>query len=159
MNPVVARWFLGLLGAHGGFQVDLIDPAEVSPEELTGRLTRAEGFVIVTPEYNHSFPAPLKELIDAHVLPWMAKPVAFVSYGGISGGLRAIEHLRGVLAELHAVTLRDTVSLHLAWELVDDTGELEPEPAAEVAVKVLLDRLVWWTTALTDARAQYPYAA
>ncbi len=67
-------------------------------------------FVVVTPEYNHSFPGPLKAAIDRHVTPWQAKPVGFVSYGGISGGLRAVEHLRQVFAELHAVTVRETVS-------------------------------------------------
>ena len=69
----------------------------------------------MTPEYNHSFPAALKNVIDWHGPQWHVKPVGFVSYGGISGGLRAVEQLRLVFAELHAVGIRDTVSFHSAW--------------------------------------------
>ena len=83
---------------------------------MTPRLAAADAFVVVTPEYNHSYPAPVKTLIDWHFTEWQAKPVGFVSYGGMSGGLRAVEHLRGVFAELHAVTVRDTVSFHGAWD-------------------------------------------
>jgi hypothetical protein len=75
--------------------------AGVSP-----RLTSAEAFVIITPEYNHSFPASLKNLIDWHYTQWQAKPIGFVSYGGLGGGLRAVEQLRQVFAELHAMTER-----------------------------------------------------
>ena len=72
--------------------------------------------MIVTPEYNHSFPASLKNTIDWFDSEWHAKPVGFVSYGGMAGGQRAVEHLRQVFAELHAVTVRDTLSFHMAWE-------------------------------------------
>ena len=101
------------------FQLDVIDPADPSPgpsiderpsRSLQQRLGQADAFVIVTPEYNHGYPAPLKALIDSSGAEWHAKPVAFVSYGGVSGGLRAVEQLRLVFAELHAVTIRDSVS-------------------------------------------------
>ncbi len=74
-------------------------------------MAEADAFLVVTPEYNHGYPAALKELIDSVYEPWHAKPVAFVSYGGASGGIRAVEQLRQVFAELHAVTLRDGVQL------------------------------------------------
>ena len=62
---------------------------------------------MVTPEYNHSYPASLKAAIDWHFTQWTAKPVAFVSYGGAAGGRHAVLHLENVLTELHAVTIRD----------------------------------------------------
>lgn len=73
-----------------------VDVVDLAGDQLavTGSLDAADAFVVVTPEYNHSFPAPLKAMIDGHVVQWRAKPVAFVSYGGISGGLRAVEHTR-----------------------------------------------------------------
>src|SRR5690606_34993089 len=119
----------------------------------------ADAFVIVTPEYNHSYPASLKTLIDWHFTEWQAKPVAFVSYGGLAGGLRAVEHLRGVLAELHAVTVRDTVSFHQAWERFGPDSR--PVDAAEstTAAKTMLDQLVWWARALREARTARPYVA
>ncbi|MFD3905282.1 NADPH-dependent FMN reductase [Streptomyces californicus] len=174
-GPVIAAWFLARAARHPGVETDLIDVAEAdlpaaitfSPDAdaaarlgaVSARLAAADAFVVLTPEYNHSFPAPLKTLIDWHSAEWQAKPVAFVGYGGISGGLRAVEHLRQVFAELHTVTLRDTVSFHNAGALFDDEGRhLDPEPA-DAAAKTLLDQLVWWGTALRDARKARPYGA
>lgn len=90
---------------------------------------------------------------------WKAKPIAFVSYGGISGGLRAVEQLRQVFAELHATTIRDTVSLAMAHGLFDDAGELREPAGPEAAAKTMLDELAWWAHALRSARAAHPYAA
>lgn len=126
--------------------------ADVSP-----RLTVADAFVIVTPEYNHSYPASLKNAVDWHGPEWQAKPVGFVSYGGLSGGLRAVEHLRPVLAELHAVTIRDTVSFHNVWGSFGEGGSVDP--AAEAAAKGFLDQLAWWGRALRDAKSVHPYVA
>ncbi|HET9420732.1 MAG TPA: NAD(P)H-dependent oxidoreductase [Nocardioides sp.] len=161
IGPAVTRWFGGQLESHTAFRPDPIDLADPADRDsgATERLGRADGFVIVTPEYNHSFPASLKEFIDGHKHPWQAKPVAVVSYGGLSGGVRATEHLRTVMAELHAVTLRDSVALPMVWEHRRDDGSFEAPPAAESAAKVLLDRLLWWTSALAEARARSPYAA
>ncbi|MFG2558041.1 NADPH-dependent FMN reductase [Streptomyces sp. NPDC048496] len=171
--PVVADWFLSRTAGHPGIETDLIDVAELDlPFALTyrpgpdvrarlagvsPRLAAADAFVVVTPEYNHSYPAPLKNLIDWHHAEWQAKPVAFVSYGGVSGGLRAVEHLRQVFAELHAVSLRDTVSFHNAGALFDDEGRYKDPVAVDAAAKTLLDQLSWWGSALRDAKAVRPY--
>lgn len=174
-GPVVADWFLARAADHSGIETELVDVVEAGlptaitfspgPEEaarlgaVSARLAAADAFVVLTPEYNHSFPAPLKNLIDWHSAEWQAKPVAFVSYGGISGGLRAVEQLRQVFAELHTVTVRDTVSFHNAGALFDDEGRhLDPGPA-DAAAKTLLDQLVWWGNALRDARNLRPYGA
>jgi NAD(P)H-dependent FMN reductase len=101
----------------------------------------------------------LKNAIDWHGPQFHAKPVAFVSYGGMSGGLRAVEHLRLVFAELHAVTTRDTVSFHGAWQQFDQQGELKEPEAAAAAAKTMLDQLIWWARALRDAKAARPYVA
>ncbi|MEU0132449.1 NAD(P)H-dependent oxidoreductase [Streptomyces sp. NPDC006296] len=163
-GPVVAAWFLRRAAAHPEIETELIDVAETEPPaagaaEATARLARADAFVVLTPEYNHSYPAPLKHLIDRHFAEWQARPVAFVSYGGISGGLRAVEHLRQVFAELHAVSVRDTVSFHGAGALFDDRGELLDPAPADGAAKRMLDQLVWWGRALREARARRPYGA
>ncbi|MFJ9621943.1 NADPH-dependent FMN reductase [Streptomyces sp. NPDC101181] len=172
-GPVVADWFLERAGRHPGVETELIDVATAdlptalswtpTPEEtarlqaVSTRLAAADGFVVITPEYNHSFPAPLKNLIDWHREEWQAKPVAFVSYGGVSGGLRAVEQLRQVFAEQHTVTVRDTVSFHDAGTHFDDEGRHRDPAGAEAAAKTLLDQLVWWGTALRDARTLRPY--
>ena len=111
-----------------------VDPAKAEAYEVVSRrLDAADAFLVVTPEYNHSFPAPLKELVDGYGTEWHAKPVAFVSYGGISGGLRAVEHLRGVFAELHTVGVRDTVSFAGAWKRFGPDGMLRDPAEAELA--------------------------
>ena len=156
----VARWAAARIAAHAGFGVEHIDPAQAESESgptLKQRLASCDAFIVVTPEYNHGYPAPLKALIDSFGEEWHAKPVAFVSYGGVSGGLRAVEQLRLVFAELHAVTIRDTVSFAGAWEQFDATGALRNPERAERSMDALLRRLHWWAVSLAHARSVWPY--
>ena len=165
----VAHWVQEQVGAQGQFAIDVIDPREVLPmhgpvsaerqRTLWEQIRAADAFVVVTPEYNHGYTAALKSLIDSVGAEWQAKPVAFVSYGGVSGGIRAVEQLRQVFAELHMVTIRDAVSFAGAWEQFDESGRLrQPERAAR-SMEALLDRLRWWAIALRNARTAMPYAA
>jgi len=163
----VVRWTVERIAASGKFRVDVIDPGEQSggpsidgraSQSPQQRLEWADAFVVVTPEYNHGYPAPLKALIDSAGPEWHAKPVAFVSYGGVSGGLRAVEQLRLVFAELHAVTIRDSVSFPGAWEQFDATGALRDPERARRGMETLLARLNWWAVALRDARSSAPYS-
>lgn len=168
-GPRVGRWFTRLASAHPRFEVDLIDLAEVDlPAHLTKepapatvayreRLDGAGAVVIITPEYNHSFSAPLKQAIDIAMPEWRTKPVAFVSYGGLSGGLRAVEALRPVLSEVHAITTRDVVSLHSPWKAFDDDDNLPEELGADAAAAIMLDRLAWWADAAASQRERAPY--
>lgn len=178
-GPVVSSWFAGEARKHGGFDVDVIDLAEAGHElpvafpdfgkpmpaavqeahrGLSRRLDEADAFVIVTPEYNHSFPASLKSTIDWFHAEWHAKPAGFVSYGGMAGGQRAVEHLRQVFAELHAVTVRETLSFHMAWERFDENGRPRDEKDASAAAAGMLRQLGWWGGALREARTKSPYA-
>jgi NAD(P)H-dependent FMN reductase len=154
----VAAWTYLKIAAHNGFEAETIDPLHLTnDEELRQRLAACDGFVVVTPEYNHGYPAPLKSLIDSIGAEWQAKPVGFVSYGGASGGLRAVEQLRQVFAELHAVTIRDSVSFAGAWEQFDEAGALLRPERAERSMAAMLDRLRWWANALRVARNAEPY--
>ncbi|MFH8346979.1 NADPH-dependent FMN reductase [Streptomyces sp. NPDC018045] len=165
--PVVANWFAGHAGRRADVVTDVIDLDEIRPYELrygseemaayAKRVGTADAFVVITPEYNHSFPAPLKHAVDLLREEWQAKPVGFVSYGGISGGLRAVEQLRLVFAELHATTVRETVSFPMAGRLFDDEGALREPLDADRAATVLLDQLAWWAHALREAREARPY--
>lgn len=175
LGDKVGHWIAGQARSRDDMTVDVIDvvehplpvampalgekPAEhvrTVKDALSARLAAADAFVVVTPEYNHSFPASLKNLIDWHLQEWAAKPVGLVSYGGMGGGLRAAEHLRQVFAEVHAMTVREMVSLHNPWSSFsypDDAPE-----GADAAAKKLLDQVAWWGRALRDARAEQPYA-
>ncbi|SDL19652.1 NAD(P)H-dependent FMN reductase [Modicisalibacter muralis] len=165
----VANWATTQIDRHDDFDLQLIDPALVGfptqhvdsddPEwvSIKQRMAEADAFIVVTPEYNHGYPAALKCLIDSFKSEWQAKPVAFVSYGGGSGGTRAVEQLRLVFAELHAVAIRDAVSFASVWEQFDTTGELLEPQRARKGMATLLARLSWWATALHAARRATPY--
>lgn len=172
-GPTVANWFAERAAEDGRFDVDLIDLADtpVPPElpavppaldpdmprppemaALTSRLTAADAFVLVTPDYNRSYPAALKAVIDWHFTQWARKAVGFVGYSGGSGGLLAIEHLRQVLGELRAHTVREIVTFPRYYELFTPAGDLKnPEPANQAAEALLTD-LHWWSVALRNAR-------
>lgn len=169
--PTVADWFVTQASERADMAIDVIDLADVELPSVYPRhpssaiaayvanIGRADGFVVVTPEYNHGYPASLKQAIDLAYHEWQAKPVAFVSYGGMAGGLRAVEQLRQVFAELHATTVRDTVSFHLAQAAFDGAGKLVDPSGPAAAAKTMLDQLAWWASALRTARATRPYAA
>jgi NAD(P)H-dependent FMN reductase len=176
-GPVVAAWVAERARDHGGFEVDVADladfeiplalPAEPPklagnayprPEgmaDLTARLDAADAFVVVTPEYNHSYPASIKAMIDWHFTQWTAKPVAFVSYGGAAGGRHAVLHLENVLTELHAVTIRDGLAFPNYFVNFEDGQPLDTQ--ATVYAKSMLEQLAWWATALKKARVETPY--
>ena len=155
----VARWAAGQIASREGFAMEIIDPAAAAgTASLNERVASCDAFIVITPEYNHGYPAPLKALIDSFGPEWHAKPVAFVSYGGISGGLRAVEQLRLVFAELHAVTIRESVSFAGAWEQFDAEGRLRSPERAERSMDAMLRRLHWWAVSLAHARNIWPYA-
>jgi NAD(P)H-dependent FMN reductase len=156
----VADWVAAQVAAGPDFQLERIDPREDWPDVPVARfrsqVDAADAVLVVTPEYNRSFPGPLKVLIDAADVEWRAKPVAFVSYGGVSGGLRAIEHLRNVFVELHAAPIRDAVSFPNAWEAFPE-GRPRDERRSARALQSMLTRLAWWARALKSAREAQAY--
>lgn len=166
-GPTVATWFAEQARQQPELSVGVLDLAEIlAPDEpapgdrfhqASKRLDAADAFVIVTPEYNHGYPAPLKELLDSTYTEWNAKPVSFVSYGGISGGLRAVEQLKQVFNELHSAPIRETVSFQGAANAFDSTGQPHDSEGAGLAAKALLTQLEWWARALKDARTARPY--
>lgn len=162
--PTVARWFEEQAATHGGFELDVVDLLDLElPPHLTreregplqafaDRIERADAYVVVTPEYNHGYPAALKHAIDLCHAEWRRKAVGFVSYGGVSGGLRAVEQLRQVFAELHVASVRDSVSFHLVGTRFDEHGRPHDPDGPALAATVLLDELAWWADALRTAR-------
>jgi NAD(P)H-dependent FMN reductase len=129
-------------------------PPEVA--RWAGKIEQADGYLIVTAEYNHGYPAILKNALD-QVFPEMnRKPVAFVGYGN-TGGARAIEQLRLVAVELEMAPLRHAVHILPAVMVpaMKAEGPFDPELFASLdeRLDLVLTDLVWWARALTDARA------
>ncbi|MHC5902331.1 NADPH-dependent FMN reductase [Streptomyces sp. S6] len=172
----VTDWFLRVATAYDGLEPDVVDLADIDlPMVMPGwgseasptaraaladvypRLAAADAFVVVTPEYNHSFPASLKNFVDWTGQQWQAKPVGFVSYGGLAGGVRAVEQLRQIVAELHGMSVRDAVSLHGPWSGLGEDGNPRDSAVCEGAAKGMLGQLTWWGRVLQSARAEQPY--
>lgn len=164
--PVVADWYLRTVREWLEFDAGVLDLLDTPlPVDLTEtsavrayrkRLAAADAFVAITSEYNHGYPASLKTALDIAKREWRGKPIAFVSYGGLSGGLRAVEQLRQVVAEIHMVSVRETVSFHQAKRQFDATGT-PTDGAALDAVERQLRQLAWWGRHLRAARAADPY--
>ena len=171
-----ARWVTEHLTARGDLDVELIDLRDYAlpffelerppgytlreyPDEATARWGRkvdeADGYVFVTSEYNHGYPAALKNALD-HLFPeWHRKPVAFVGYGNV-GGARAIEQLRQVVVELEMAPLRHAV--HILPDVMLPVMKAEGYDAALFEsllpkLQLLGDELKWWAQALAAARA------
>lgn len=118
------------------------------------KITEADGIVMVTPEYNHSTSAALKNAIDYLFAEWNFKPVAFVSYGSAAGGSRAVEHLRTIAAELNMYDLREQILLPNYWNNLDESGEFAFEQSHDEAATALLDQLAFWAKVMKDARQE-----
>lgn len=167
LGRILADWAAGRTAGTGA-EVDLIDVAEVDlPSDellqpgggprspIADRVARADGYVIVTPEYNHSYPAGLKRAIDWHYGEWMFKAATVLSYGA-QGGLLATEHLRAVFAELHVVTTRRAVGLRAPWNDLD-AGAFVPPHGVDKALDQALGELTWWAHTLRTARRDRPF--
>ncbi len=150
-------WPLPIFAEHPGTIGDIADPTYSAPIVRAWNKTvkQADAFIVVTPEYNHSIPAALKNAIDT---VWLSfgfrnKPVAAVGYSGsIGGGIRAIEHLAHVFIEAEAVPLRNTVVIPFVRTAFGDNGE-PVDPETGIRLQVMLDDLAWWSSALEQARA------
>jgi NAD(P)H-dependent FMN reductase len=171
----VAAWVMARLGDRDDVTSELVDirdhqmpyfdqrpPAYTLrdyPNDFSAALGHvidsADGFVILTPEYNHGYPASLKNAMDHTFVEWNRKPVAFGGWGNV-GGARAIEQLRLVAVEFEMAPLRHAV--HVLPSIMQTAREhpgtdpLELFASLEPRLTTLLDDLVWWTEALAAAR-------
>jgi NAD(P)H-dependent FMN reductase len=170
VGPTIADWVCQRAEAHGHFDVEPVDLADVAlplldephhprlgnyVHEATQRwsdtVRRADAFVFVMPEYNHSFNAALKNALDHLFSEWGDKPVAFVSYGGISGGLRAVAAIKPVVAALRMVPVLEGVVLPFAQAHITD-GTFAANDNHDLAAQVMLDELLRMTSMLSSAR-------
>jgi NAD(P)H-dependent FMN reductase len=168
----VAAWFMEQARSHGRFEVELVDLAEVDlplfdeprhprlqqyEHEHTRRwsetVSRADAFVVVTPEYDHGPPAALTNALQHLVHEWSYKPLGFVSYGGVSAGTRSVQQTKLVVVALKMMPMFETVAIpFFAKHLDDETGRLDPGVVQEKAAVGMLDELLRWAEALKPLR-------
>ncbi|MFG1780434.1 NADPH-dependent FMN reductase [Micromonospora sp. NPDC049051] len=165
----VARWVHDIAAKRGDATVELVDIADYAlphfdemlpPSMAPSRrpavrrwattVARCDGFVFVTPEYNHSIPGALKDAVDFLYQEWQHAAAGFVSYG-VHGGTRAAEHLRLVLGQLGVADVRSQVALSLTTDFVN-FRDFRPAAHHEQAVGTMLDEVVAWAGALRTLR-------
>lgn len=172
----VAQWVLEQASTRQDADFELIDLADhplpfldepVPPsmhrytqqhtEDWSATISRFDGFILVTPEYNHSIPAVLKNALDYLFTEWNNKAVGFVSYGG-NGGVRAVEQLRPMAGELMMADVRAAVALNFSTEF-EGFRTFRPHDYVVAALTTTLDQVIAWTNALAPLRAARPSAA
>ncbi|MBU3144811.1 NADPH-dependent FMN reductase [Clostridium sp. CF012] len=116
----------------------------------SAKISEFDGFIFVTPEYNHSTSGALKNAIDYLSLEWNNKAAGFVSYGS-AGGVRAVEHLRLIAGELQMADVRSQVTLSLFTDFVN-MSEFKPADLHEATVVSLFDQVIAWSNALKTLR-------
>ena len=165
----VARWVYDIASQRGDAEFELVDLRDYPLPHLDEPLPPAmgqyqnehtrqwadkiasfDGFVMVTPEYNHSTSGVLKNAIDYLYAEWNNKAVGFVSYGSV-GGARAVEHLRLVAGELQLADVRQQVALSLLTEF-ENFSVLKPGDYSRASLSTLLDQVIAWSTALAPLR-------
>lgn len=168
----IANWFAELAGKDDRFHARLIDLADVHlpmndephhprfqnytqphTKRWSETIAAADAIVLVTPEYNYSFPASLKNALDHLSAEWAAKPVAFVSYGGVSGGLRAVQQLKSVTGAVGLVALNEAIVAPLFAQQIEN-GTFTPKDIQRKAAGTMLDALADWGTLLKEKRAR-----
>ena len=165
----VSRWLMRQLERWPAAEFELVDlrdhplpffdnpapPAsgQYGPEaqRWAEKVSSGDGYIVVTPEYNHGYPAVLKNALDHVYREWNRKPVALVSYGGPAAGYRAAEQLRAVAVELQMVPIREQLGIPLVWMAFDADGDLR-QPGVDRPLTGMVDDLLWWTGALKAAR-------
>lgn len=169
VGEVVARWVAEVASQRDDADFPLIDVAEAGlplldeetppmgrrytqqhTKDWSAAIADLDSFVFVTPEYNHSMPASLKNAIDFLHYEWHNKATEFVSYGAASG-LRAVEHLRLVLAELKVATVRAQVSLNSYTDFEEFTT-VKPTERLVAELNGMIDEVVEWGEALRPLR-------
>jgi len=167
----IADWFAARATEHGGFEVELADLAEIAlplldeaahpatgqyahqhTKDWSARVATADAYVFVMPEYNHSYNAALKNAIDFLNREWAYKPVGFLSYGGVSGGLRAVQALKPVVAALRMTPAVDAVTVPMVKTMMQGESFV-PSDLVTASAKGMLDELAKLARALGPLRA------
>lgn len=171
VGPTVAHWFHGVAQAHGKFDAALVDladfdlpvydePHHPKAQRYTQEHTRrwsasvaaADAYVFVLPEYNYFPPPSFVNALDYVYVEWNYKPCGFVSYGGISGGLRSTQMAKQLAITLKLVPMVEGVTIPMVAQSLDADRKYQPNEHVEPAGKVMLDELAKWALALRAMR-------
>lgn len=167
IGPRIGAWFADYARKHGGFEVDLVDLADFNlpildepkhprladyqkdhTKKWSQSVASADAYVFVTPEYNYFAPPSLFNALNYLVKEWAYKPAGIVSYGGMSGGLRAAQSIKALLSTLRMVAIPEGVALPMVAGMIGEDGVLKSNDLVDDSAKTMLNELAKWTGAL-----------
>lgn len=170
-GPLVADWFINNLKEHKEFEVEVLDLKEIDlpfmdePEHprlqhYTKKHTKkwsktidsADAYIIVTPEYNYGYPASIKNALDFVYHEWGYKPVAFVSYGGLSGGIRCVQMLKQVVTTLKMMPITEAVNIPFFTKHIAEDGKFKGDEILDKSANTTIKELLRWTATLQEMR-------
>lgn len=168
-GKAVAEWVYEIARKRSDVEIELVDVAtydlplldEPMPPSMgqyskdhtkawSSKIAEADGYVFIVAEYNHGITGALKNAIDYLYSEWTNKSAGFVSYGS-AGGVRAVEHMRGVLGEMQIADVRNSVQLSLITDF-EHYSTFRPHARHEQEVEAMLDQVVSWAKALETVR-------
>lgn len=169
----VANWITELTKQTNKYNAELLDLAQINlpfmdepnhprlkqyqhehTKKWSETINSADAFIIVLAEYNFGFPAPIKNAIDYLFNEWMHKPVAFVSYGGVSAGLRSTQMLKQVVAAVHMMPVVEQVNIPFFARFVNENGTFVPDDTITKSADAMLKSLERWSEALKAMRVK-----
>lgn len=170
-GPALAAWMHERVENNPAFKTELLDLAEINlpffdePEHprfqkyqhqhaksWSAIIDSSDAFIIVTPEYNYGYPAPIKNAIDYLFNEWAYKPVAFVSYGGIAGGTRCVQMLKQVLTALKMVPVTEAVHIPFFTKYINEAGTFLSDEGINKSADAMISELTKWSAALQPMR-------
>jgi len=170
---IIADWIFEFSKENSEFDTELLDLAEINlpfmdepnhprlkqyqfehTKNWSRKIEEADAFIVVLAEYNYGFPAPIKNAIDYLHQEWKYKPVGFVSYGGVSAGLRSVQMLKQVVTTLNMMPLPQQVNLPFFAKEIDENGNFKANSSAVSSAKDMLKELEKWSNALRVLRGK-----
>jgi NAD(P)H-dependent FMN reductase len=171
-GPVYAEWLEAFARQHGGFDPVITDIAAFDLPVLdephhprlgkyeqehtrawSNAIDAADAFVFVTPEYNYFAAPAIVNAVDYLSREWNYKPAAFFSYGGVSGGMRAVQALKPLLTTVKVMPIPEAVALPMHLNSRDEKGAFQPNEHVLSGTGTMLDELMRWSVALKPLRA------
>jgi NAD(P)H-dependent FMN reductase len=169
-GEAIAQWFVTRAKEHGKFDVQLADLKELklpildephhprlkkyvhdSTKAWSAIVDASDAFVFVTPEYNYTLPPALVNALDTVYHEWTYKPIGFVSYGGVSGGMRAVQTAKLMVTGFKMMPMIEAVNIPFFSQLID-AGVFKSNDVHDKAAPVMLDELLRWANALKILR-------
>ena len=169
-GEAIAQWFVTRAKEHGQFDIEIADLKELnlpimnepqhprlkkyvheSSKRWSGIVGGSDAFVFVTPEYNYTMPPALVNALDTVYHEWTYKPVAFVSYGGVSGGIRSVQTAKLMVTGFKMMPMVEAVNIPFYTQLMQD-GAFKSNETHDKAVGPMLDELARWSEALKTLR-------